>query len=89
MGGMSKDLLTDLKIISLECFICKDQYKAYEIQKMPISLCKMCTGKPKFLEITTTGKVIQDIIKIAEKENNKINNNLYIDVALLIKNLQE
>lgn len=86
---MEKDLIYDLNIVTSECFLCKETFKLYDVQKVGITFCKQCTFNNKFIELTTVSAIIKQIVFFAEKENQKVNDRLVVDISDLLKELQK
>jgi hypothetical protein len=86
---MKKDLVYDLNIVTSECFSCKETFRLYDVQKVGITFCKQCILNNKFVELTTIPAIIKQIVFFAEKENQKVNDRLVVDISNLLEELQK
>ena len=86
---MEKDLTYIPDITTAECFSCKESFKLYTVQKMGMNFCKMCGINNKFAELITLPNILSKIAKIAEQENERIEDRLVVDVAKLVEELQK
>ena len=86
---MTKDINDIPQTITAKCFFCKQIYNLFDIQKMPMNLCRGCCNSPKLIELTTLFVVIQSMVKFAEEQNKKNNDRLVVDVSDLLEHLQK
>jgi hypothetical protein len=86
---MEKDLTYIPDITTAECFICKENFKLYTVQKMGMNFCKMCGINNKFAELITLPNILSKVVKFAEQENERIEDRLVVDVAKLVEELQK
>ena len=86
---MEKDLTYIPDITTAECFLCKESFKLYTVQKMGMNFCRMCGINNKFAELITLPNILNKIAKFAEQENQKINDKLVVDVSNLFVELQK
>lgn len=86
---MKKDLVYNLDIITAKCFICKEEFKLYSVQKMGMNFCKMCSSNNKLTELTTLPNILTKITRFAEQANEKIDGRLVVDISSLFIDLQE
>jgi len=77
------------KIIDIKCYQCNKVFKLYKIQKMPINFCRVCGVNNKLTELITLPFVFKKVIEYAEKENQRVNDRLVVDIANLIDDLQK
>lgn len=74
---------------TVECYGCKQPFDLYEIQKMPMNFCRICGVNNKLTELTTLPFVFKKVIEYAEKENQRVDNKLVVDISNLINDLQK
>jgi hypothetical protein len=86
---MEKDLTYIPDITTAECFSCKESFKLYTVQKMGMNFCRMCGINNKFAELITLPNILKKIAKFAEKENERIDDRLVVDVSNLFIELQK
>ena len=86
---MEKNLTYIPDTITTECFNCKENFKLYSVQKMGINFCKACGINNKFIELMTLPNILNKIAKFAEKENEKIEDRLVVDISKLFQELQK
>lgn len=86
---MEKDLVYVPEITSTECFICKETFKLYTVQKIGMDFCKMCGINNKFAELITLPNILSKIAKFAEQENKRIDGRLVVDISDLFIELQK
>ena len=86
---MEKDLTYIPDTTTAECFSCKESFKLYTVQKMGMNFCKMCGINNKFAELITLPNILSKIAKIAEKENERIEDRLVVDIAKLFEELKK
>jgi hypothetical protein len=85
---MKHDLIYTPKIIDAQCYQCSKVFKLYEIQKMPINFCHTCAINNKLTELITLSIVVKKIVEYAEKQNQRVNDRLVVDIQNLIDDLQ-
>jgi hypothetical protein len=56
---------------------------------MPINFCRVCGVNNKLTELITLPFVFKKVIEYAEKENQRVNDRLVVDIANLIDDLQK
>jgi hypothetical protein len=86
---MEKDLIYTPEIITAECFICKETFKLYTVQKIGMDFCRLCGIGNKLAELTTLSNILKKITVFAEQENEKIENRLVVDISKLFIELQK
>lgn len=86
---MEKNLTYIPDITTAECFSCKESFKLYTVQKGGMNFCRMCGINNNLIELTTLPIVFKKIIEYAEKENEKIDNRLVVDISKLLQELQK
>jgi hypothetical protein len=86
---MKKDLTYIPDITTAECFSCKESFKLYTVQKMGMNFCKLCGINNKFAELITLPNILKKIAVFAEKENERIDDRLVVDVSYLFTELQK
>lgn len=86
---MEKDLSYIPETTSAECYACKSIFKLYTIQKIGLDFCKLCGVNNKLVKLTTISNILFKISDFAEKENEKIENRLVVDISKLFIELQK
>jgi len=86
---MTKDINYTLPLTLAECFMCKETFNLFEIQKLPINFCNNCRNNSKLNQLTTVYLIMQDIVKYAEQKNIKIADKLVVDISDLVDYLQK
>jgi len=86
---MERDITYIPEITETECFGCNKNFKLYLIQKTGIVFCKVCGPNLILSELTTISQILKKIVSFAEKENQKIDDKLVVDISKLIDFLQE
>lgn len=83
------DLIYTPNIIDAKCYQCNKLFKLYEIQKMPMNFCRICGVNNKLTKLTTLPSVFKKVVEYAEKENQRIDDRLVVDISNLLIALQK
>jgi len=84
-----RDLIYTPDITEAECYQCSAVFKLYNVQKMPVSFCRICGVNNNLTELTTLPFLLKKIVEYAEKENQRIDDRLVVDIANIIDDLQK
>jgi len=85
---MSRDIDYVPKKIATKCDFCNEYFNLYEIQKLPINICKECSSENKNVTLVSINQIVMEIIQIAEKNKKILDEKIVIDVEELITTLQ-
>ena len=86
---MTYDLIYTPKIVEEKCYQCNKIFKLYEVQKMTINFCHICGVNNKITELTTLPFIFKKVVDYAEKQNQRIDGRLVVDIENLIGALQK